>query len=123
MSLTGTLNIGQSPLPVAQPQLQTTLNNIPNAGNCDYTHQPAPGPAAPPRVFPGPRLALRRIHRHTDGPPQAPPRTPAGAPAAATADQQWLGRIESVFNALGDNTLATQLSAFFNSWSALANKP
>jgi flagellar hook-associated protein 1 FlgK len=37
--------------------------------------------------------------------------------------QQWLSRVEAVFNELTDQDLSTQLSTFFNSWSDLANKP
>ena len=42
---------------------------------------------------------------------------------AADLTQQWLGRVESVFNELGKEDLSTQMSTFFNAWSNLANKP
>jgi flagellar hook-associated protein FlgK len=42
---------------------------------------------------------------------------------SADTTQQWLGRIEAVFNELGDDDLSTRLSTFFGSWSNLANKP
>ena len=41
MSLIGALNIGKSALAVTQAQIQTTGNNIANAGSPDYTRQVA----------------------------------------------------------------------------------
>ena len=39
MSLIGALNIGKSAMSVSQAAIQTTGNNIANAGNADYTRQ------------------------------------------------------------------------------------
>ncbi len=41
MSLISALNIGSSALAVSQAQIQTTGNNIANAGNADYVRETA----------------------------------------------------------------------------------
>src|SRR5690606_12678464 len=42
---------------------------------------------------------------------------------SADTTQLWMGRVESIFNELGDQDLSTAMSTFFKSWSNLANKP
>ena len=39
MSLIGALNVGMTALAIQQAAIQTTGNNIANAGNADYTRQ------------------------------------------------------------------------------------
>jgi flagellar hook-associated protein 1 FlgK len=43
--------------------------------------------------------------------------------SAATTTQNWSSQVETVFNALGSNSLDTQLSTFTSDWSSLANDP
>ncbi len=42
---------------------------------------------------------------------------------AATTTEQWLGQVQSTFNALNGADLSSQLNTFYNSWSSLANNP
>src|SRR5947209_2881722 len=128
MTLYGALNIGQSALAVAQAQIQTTGNNIANAGNADYTRQVASTASLPDQqlrqgVFVGTGVDLTGVQRQIDAALESRLRGSAADSAAADATQQWLGRIEATFNELGDADLSTAMSTFFNSWSDLANKP
>jgi flagellar hook-associated protein 1 FlgK len=128
MSLIGALNIGKSAMAVSQAAIQTTGNNISNAGNADYTRQVSS--IAPNRdqqiqsgIFLGTGVNLASVQRQIDEALESRIRGSLSDEQAADVTQQWIGRVESVFNELSDQDLSTQLSTFFNSWSNLANKP
>ena len=128
MSLIGALNIGSSALAVSQTQIQTTGNNIANANTPGYTRQVAGQTALPTQqihtgIFVGTGVDLTGIQRQIDQALESRLRGAASDGSAADSTQQWLGRVESTFNALSGNDLSTQLSTFFNSWSNLANTP
>ncbi|HYE19117.1 MAG TPA: flagellar hook-associated protein FlgK [Tepidisphaeraceae bacterium] len=128
MSLLGALQVGKSALAVSQAGLQVTGNNIANAGNADYTRQvgtvvPSKDQQFRPGMFIGTGVDLTGIRRQIDEALNARLRVSVSDNEAADTNQQWLGRIEALFNELGDEDLSTQMSAFFNSWSNLANKP
>lgn len=128
MSLIGALNIGKSALATQQAALQVTGNNIANAGNADYTRQnaqvlPQRDTQLRPGIFIGNGINLASVQRQIDEALQGRLRGSISDSEAADTTQQWLGRIEAVFNELSDQDLSTQLSQFFNSWSNLANKP
>jgi flagellar hook-associated protein 1 FlgK len=128
MSLISTLNIGKSALAVHQAAIQTTGNNISNAGNADYTRQvvgmsPSRDQMVQQGVFAGTGVQLDSIKRQIDDALNGRLRGAVSDDQSAQTTQQWLGQVESVFNELSDSDLSTQLSAFFNSWSNLANKP
>src|SRR4051812_2405902 len=128
MSLIGALNIGKSALAVSQAAIQTTGNNISNAGNADYTRQvsnlsPSKDQQIQQGIFVGTGVNLDSIQRQIDEALEGRIRSSVSDDEAGNTLQQWLGRVESVFNELSDQDLSTQLSTFFNSWSDLANKP
>src|SRR5687768_2573017 len=128
MSLIGALNIGKTALAVQQAAIQTTGNNIANAGNADYSRQTTGITANRDQqiahgVFVGTGLNLEHISRQVDESLLGRLRASISDQEAADTTQQWLGRVESLFNELSDQDLSTQLSTFFNSWSNLANKP
>src|SRR2546428_8773929 len=128
MSLVSALNIGKSALAVHQAAIQVTSNNVANAANTDYTRQTAhivPGSDQlyKPGVFLGSGLNLQAVQRQIDDSLQARIRSSVSDSESATSRQQWLSRVETIFHELGDDDLSSQLSAFFNSWSNLANKP
>jgi len=128
MSLIGALNIGKAALAVTQAQIQTTGNNISNAGNADYTRQvaratPNKDHLVAPGIFLGTGINLQSVQRQIDEALEGRIRGSVSDDESANVMQQWLGRIESLFNELSDQDLSTQLSTFFNSWSNLANKP
>lgn len=128
MSLIGTLNVGKSALAAQQAALQVTGNNIANAGNADYTRQvanlaPSPDQKLQPGMFIGTGVDLTGIKRQIDEALNARLRGSVSDNESADTTQQWLGRVESVFNELSDEDLSTDMSKFFNAWSNLANKP
>ncbi len=128
MSLLGALQVGKSALAVQQAALQVTGNNIANAGNADYTRQtaqvlPSADQKLQPGMFIGTGVDLTGIQRQIDEALNARLRGAVSDNQAADTTQQWLGRVESIFNELGDQDLSTQMSTFFTSWSDLANKP
>ncbi len=128
MSLTGALNIGTSALAAQQAALQVTGNNIANAGNANYTRQtstllPSRDQQLQPGIFVGTGVDLTAIQRQIDEALQGRLRGSAADAAGADTTQQWLGRIESIFNELGDDDLSSRMSGFLASWSNLANTP
>src|SRR5689334_3307545 len=127
MSLSGALNVGRSALAVHQAAIQVTGNNIANAGNADFTRQTAA--VTPGRdqqisggIFVGTGVNLSAVQRQIDDALQGRLRASFSDNESAAATQQWLGRVESVFNELGDDDLSTRMSKFFASWSNLANR-
>jgi flagellar hook-associated protein 1 FlgK len=128
MSLTGALLAGRSALAVSQAQLQVTGNNIANAGNADYTRQTAQVSTARDKqiragVFMGTGVQLDGIKRQIDEALEGRLRASISDSNSADTTQLWMGRVESIFNELGDQDLSTAMSTFFKSWSNLANKP
>lgn len=128
MSLIGALNIGKTALAVTQAAIQTTGNNISNAGNADYTRQVANTSSSRDQqiqqgIFMGTGVNLDSVTRQIDEALETRIRGSISDDQAADTTQQWLGRVESLFNELSDQDLSTQMSTFFNSWSDLANKP
>ncbi|HEX8915998.1 MAG TPA: flagellar hook-associated protein FlgK [Humisphaera sp.] len=128
MSLIGALNIGKSALAVSQAAIQTTGNNISNAGNADYTRQRTDLSAVKDRmvqtgIFAGQGVQIDAIRRQIDDALEGRVRTALSDSESAQVSEQWLGQVESVFNELSDSDLSTRLSAFFGAWSNLANKP
>lgn len=128
MSLMGALNVGRSALAVQQAAIQVTGNNISNAGNAGYTRQtatlsPTRDQQLRPGVFLGTGVDLSAVSRQIDEALESRLRASVSDTNSAQTNEQWLGRVESVLNELGDDDLSTRLSAFFASWSNLANRP
>lgn len=128
MSLIGALNIGRTALAVNQAAIQVTGNNISNAGNPNYTRQVATiGTAGDQRIAQGVSvgmgISLTSIERQINEALEGRLRSSVSDDNAAATTKQWLDRVESVFNELGDQDLSTRLSTFFNSWSKLADNP
>ena len=76
-----------------------------------------------PGVFIGTGVNLDAVRRQIDEALESRLRGSVSDNNAADLTEQWLGRVEAVFNELGDDDLSTRLSTFFGSWSNLANKP
>jgi flagellar hook-associated protein 1 FlgK len=128
MSLSAALQIGKSALATQQAAIQVTGNNIANAGSAGYTRQVATTSPTKDRqigsgMFVGTGVQLDSVRRQIDEALEARLRGSVSDSVSADTTQQWLGRIEAVFNELGDDDLSTRLSTFFGSWSNLANKP
>lgn len=128
MSLIGTLNLARNGLTINQAAIQTTGNNIANVGNPNYTRQRADITTASdtryaPGIYIGNGARLDGVRRQIDEALEGRLRNSLSDAQSATTEQQWLSRVEAVFNELSDEDLSTQLSKFFNAWSDLANKP
>lgn len=128
MSLGGILNIGGTALAVNTAAIQTTGNNIANVGNVDYTRQSVGvSSKGDTKIGPGKYLGngvnLDGITRQIDEALEARLRSATSDSESAGTREEWLGRVESVFNELSDADLSTKLSTFFKGWSDLANKP
>ena len=128
MSLLGALITGQSALATTQAAIQVTGNNISNSGNADYTRQtanvsPALDQQISQGVYVGTGVDLTSVQRQIDDALEGRLRSSISDGQAASTTQQWMGQVQSVFNALGTSNLSTSMSSFFNSWSTLANAP
>jgi flagellar hook-associated protein 1 len=128
MSLIGALNSSKSALAVHQAAIQVTGNNISNAGNENYTRQvtrtsPRTDQQIRAGVFVGTGVNLDAIERQIDDALEGRLRGSVSDSESAASVKQWLSQVEAVFNELGEDDLSTRLSAFFGSWSNLANKP
>ena len=128
MSLISTLNIGRTALASQQAAIQVTGNNIANSGNADYTRQTAN--LSPGRDYVngqglaiGSGVNLSSITRNIDEALQNRLRNSLSDASSSDVSQQWLSRLETVFNELGNQDLSTKLGQFFNGWSDLANSP
>jgi flagellar hook-associated protein 1 FlgK len=128
MSLIGALNIGKSALAAHQAAIQVSSNNIANAGDPNYTRQVARvttngDQQIRPGIFMGTGVNLTSIERQIDQALETRIRSSLSDTGLAGTRQQFLSRVESIFNELGDDDLSSQLSVFFNSWSQLSNQP
>ena len=128
MSIYGTLNVGKTALAVSQAALQTTANNIANAGNADYSRQVTRLTGNKPLevqrgIFLGTGINLAGVDRQIDEALEERLRAAMGESEGGNAASSWLTRVEAVYNELGDDDVSTLMSEFFNGWSQLANKP
>lgn len=128
MSLSGALNIGSSALTTSQAALQVTGNNIANVGNPNYSREVSVTSDTPAQeissgVYIGSGVDLSAIERQVDESLNTRLNSAMSDNAAATTTQNWSSQVETVFNALGSQSLDTQLSTFTNDWSQLANDP
>jgi len=128
MSINGALQIGQSAILASQAALQVAGNNMANASTPGYNRQVARlSPSRPEFIgrggFVGTGVQLSRIQRTVDIALQGRARNAIADQNAAEVDQRFLNAIELIRNELSDQDLSSRLSAFFNSFSELANNP
>jgi flagellar hook-associated protein 1 len=128
MSLNGALNIAGSALQASQIALQVTGNNIANVGNANYAREVAVASETPdqelqPGMYVGTGVDITAIQRQVDESLNGRLNSAMSDNEAATTTQNFSGQIENVFNALGSQSLDSQLTAFTNDWSQLANDP
>ena len=128
MSLSGALNIGGSALTASQAALQVTGNNIANVGNANYSREVSvttdtPDQELSPGIYVGTGVDLTAIQRQVDESLNSRLNSAISDNQSASTTQNWSGQIETVFNALGNQSLDTQLTSFMTDWSQLANNP
>lgn len=125
---TGALQIGQSALLSYQSALQVVGNNIANAGVDGYTRQTPiltslQGVTLPEGLLSGGGTALTALQRQMDEALESRLRTSMSDEQNASVQQQSLTDIESLYNELSDTDLSSQLSTFFNAFTAVQNTP
>jgi flagellar hook-associated protein 1 FlgK len=128
MSINGALQIGQSAILASQTAIQVAGNNMANASTPGYHRQVARlSPSRPEYIgragFVGTGVQMQRIVRTVDTALQGRTRAAISDQNASEIDQRFLNAIESIRNELSDQDLSSRLSAFFNSFSELANSP
>ncbi len=128
MSINGALQIGQSAILASQAAIQVAGNNMANASTPGYHRQIARlSPSRPEFIgragFIGTGVQLSRIVRSVDTALQGRTRSAISDQNAAEIDSRFLNSIESIRNELTNQDLSSRLSAFFNSFSELANSP
>ncbi|MED6308261.1 MAG: flagellar hook-associated protein FlgK, partial [Planctomycetota bacterium] len=128
MSLNGALQVGQSAILASQAAISVAGNNMANAATPGY-HRQRIGimPGRPESIgrgqFTGTGVQIGSITRQIDVALQARMRTAIGDQAGAMIDQRFLASVELLQNELSGADISSQVSAFFNSWSELANNP
>jgi len=128
MSLNGALNIGGSALATSQAALQVTGNNIANVGNANYSRETSvisdtPDQEISSGVYIGTGVDLTAITRQVDESLNSRLNSAMSDNSSATTTQNWSGQVETIFNALGTQSLNSQVTTFTNDWSQLANNP
>lgn len=128
MGLTGSLMIGRSALLASQVALQMTGNNIANAATPGYHRQrismlPVQGSNVGTNVFVGRGVGVQEIARVVNPALQARVQASLSDEAGAGVEAQVLTTLETITNELTGIDLSSGLSAFFNSFSELANNP
>ena len=128
MGLSGALQVGRSGLLTSQAALQVTGHNLANVGTQGYHRQTVSlAPAGSSRIgndaFVGRGVQLQAITRQINEALEARLRGSIADQSGSLAQHELLSQIESLQNELSGADLSTQLGAFFNSWSQLANNP
>ena len=127
MGLTSSLQIGRSALTASQIALQVTGNNLANAATPGYSRQVAT--LAPMRdarsgaLFLGRGVTVLDVNRQIDLALQTRLWAGISQQAASRTDLELLSSVETTLNELSGSDLSSELSAFFASWSELANSP
>lgn len=126
-SLGSILNVARSAMQASQVALQTTSQNIANAGVAGYTVQRVQFAAHAPERFPygllGTGVDVASITQSRDRLLDAQYRTAVGASSNESRTGDALGRIEQVLGEPSTTGLSNSLDAFWSSWSDLASDP
>jgi flagellar hook-associated protein 1 FlgK len=128
MSILGTLNAGRTGLSASQAGINVVSNNIANASNPNYTRQTVEfGSLTPSMIrrglFMGNGVGVNSIRRAIDESLEQRLRAATSTREGSAAFDNWMGRVESVFNELSDQDISSAMSQFFNGWGELATKP
>ncbi|MEO8622109.1 MAG: flagellar hook-associated protein FlgK [bacterium] len=121
------LNSARSAMQATQVAMQTTSQNIANAGVEGYTVQNVRVAAQVPLRTPygnlGTGVVVQSVTQSRDALLDMQFRTATGAAANQSRTSDTLGRIEAVLGEPSTTGLANSIDAFWNSWSDLANDP
>ncbi len=126
-SIAGTLSIARSAMQAAQAALQTTSQNIANAGVEGYTVQRVNVAAAHPVNYTygnvGTGVVVQGITQARDRLLDTQFRAATGSASYQKATNSTLSRVEQVFGEPSSTGLANSLDQFWNSWSDLSTDP
>jgi flagellar hook-associated protein 1 len=126
-SLGSILNVARSAMQASQVALQTTSQNIANAGVEGYTVQRVQFAAHTPERFSygslGTGVDVQSITQSRDRLLDAQYRSASGSSAHESRTNDMLTRVERVFGEPSSTGLANSIDAFWNSWSDLASDP
>jgi flagellar hook-associated protein 1 FlgK len=127
MGLNSSLQIGRSALTASQLALQVTGNNLANIATPGYSRQLAT--LAPIReagmgnILVGRGVTVLDVRRQIDFALQTRLWASISEQAGGSTELDLLSQVEATLNELSDSDLSSELSAFFNAWSELANSP
>lgn len=125
MSLTSSLHVGASALTASQLAIQVTGHNLANAATPGFARQTAhmvPSRTdSSGRISIGTGVRIADVRRQIDEALQARLYGSITSEGAAGRQHQLLAQIESALGELGEHSLASEMSAFFNAWSERAN--
>ncbi|MEM8756443.1 MAG: flagellar hook-associated protein FlgK [Planctomycetota bacterium] len=120
MGIGSSFSIGRSALAASQLGIQVSSNNLANAATPGYARQVL-GLAPVPGNFAGRGVSITGIQRQIDEALSARLNGSISQAAAAEESLRILSGIETTLNELTDLDLSSELSAFFTSFSELAN--
>ncbi|MCG7407990.1 flagellar hook-associated protein FlgK [Paenibacillus sp. ACRRX] len=130
-----TLEIGKRGIVAQQLSIATTGHNITNANTPGYSRQVARLVAARPIDYPGIHnnsklpnqmgmgVEVESITRIRDYLMDIEYRNQNTVQSTWKVQQETLGNIEGIFNEPSENSLATSISEFWNSWQLLSKNP
>jgi flagellar hook-associated protein 1 len=126
MSLTSSLLIGRTALTASQVALNVTGNNIANASTPGYSRQrvlldPVSGQRFNNNTFLGRGVGVESVRRVVDPALTQRLRSSISQEQAAGVEVRVAESIENITRELTGSDLSSQLTAFFNSFSELAN--
>jgi len=126
-SLSNILEQGRRALQVQQLAMQVIGHNTTNAGTVGYSRRRLDLQTAVPyetgQWDTGSGVDVLRLARVRDTLLDNQIRNSTSVSSYWSAREDQLGRVEEVFNALGDNNLGNLLDDFWNGWHDLANDP
>lgn len=126
-SIGSILSSARTAMQAAQIQMQTTSQNIANAGVEGYSVQKVRLAGNTPQRFTygniGTGVLVQGITQNRDKLLDAQFRTASGNASKQTATSDTLGRIEAVLGEPSTTGLSNSLDLFWNSWSDLASDP
>jgi flagellar hook-associated protein 1 FlgK len=129
MSLISGLKVGQSALMASQAALQIIGNNVSNASTPNYARETPllesvvqASPAGTGTTV-GQGVQMVGVQRLTNEAVNAQLRSGASDQYGTQSASDQLSSVQTTFDPLGANSLASQLTAFFNGFSNLANNP
>ncbi|TVQ31740.1 MAG: flagellar hook-associated protein FlgK [Phycisphaeraceae bacterium] len=128
MSLSNSLLIGRSALTASQLAIQVTGDNLANAATPGYhrrvaTLTPAGGSVSATNIYQGRGVEVESVLRQLDPALQSRIRNSLAEHNAARIEQDVLAQIEHIVSDLNGRGLSSELDAFFNAFSELANRP